>query len=298
MDEDAERADRLLAEQFEQHRPRLRRAAAGLLGSADEADDAVQEAWLRLQRTGAAGVDDLAAWLTTVVGRVCLDALRRRAVRREQSLDDRTASGVQGGRAPEDEAVLADALGLALAVVLDALTPPERLAFVLHDVFAVPFDEVAAILDRSPAAARQLASRARRRVQGAAPDAPSATDAGRQGVVRAFLRAARDGDLPGLVAVLDPDVVLRADGAVAELGGVRRLTGAPAVAGALLGRTRSARLALVDGVPGAVFGPDGRLRGALELVVTGGRVVAVDVVTDPAVLEVLDVTVLDEPPGP
>ena len=189
MSEDAVRAELLLAEQFETHRAHLRAVAQRVLGSRDEADDAVQEAWLRLQRTGSTGVDNLGGWLTTVVGRVCLDVLRRRAARREEPLELHP-SDPGGGPEPEHEAVLADSVGLALLVVLDRLTPPERLAFVLHDVFAVPFDDVAAVLDRSPAAARQLASRARRRVQGAAPDAAGPADAARrQEVVQAFLAA-------------------------------------------------------------------------------------------------------------
>jgi RNA polymerase sigma-70 factor (ECF subfamily) len=288
-------AERLLAEQFEAHRARLTAVAHRMLGSPDEAEDAVQEAWLRLHRHGATGVDNLAGWLTTVVGRVCLDALRRRGVRREESLEEHPSEvGGGDGPEPEQEAVLADSVGLALLVVLDALTPPERLAFVLHDLFAVSFDEVAAVLDRSPAAARQLASRARRRVQGAAPGGVRAEDAARrQEVVRAFLAAARGGDVAGLLAVLDPDVVLRADAAVPELGGLERLAGASAVAGAFLGKAQAARVALLDGAPGAVFATDGELRGALEFVVPGGRIAAVEVVSDPAVLAALDVVLLE-----
>ncbi|MGY1742406.1 MULTISPECIES: sigma-70 family RNA polymerase sigma factor [unclassified Blastococcus] len=297
MGADATRADRLLAEQFEAHRAHLRAVAHRVLGSPDEADDAVQEAWLRLQRTGAEGVVDLGGWLTTVVGRICLDVLRRRGARREERLGP-GAADAHGGPEPEAEAVLTDSVGRALAVVLDALTPPERLAFVLHDLFAVPFEEVAGVLDRSPAAVRQLASRARRRVQAAAPDG-RADPAGpadlrrRQEVVRAFLAAARGGDLAGLLRVLDPGVVLRADGAIPALGGVDRLRGRDAVARAFLGAARAARAALVDGAPGAVFTPDGRVRGALEFVVTGGTVTAVEVVSDPAVLEALDVVLLE-----
>jgi RNA polymerase sigma factor (sigma-70 family) len=283
----------LLAQQFEAHRPHLRAVAHRMLGSAAEADDAVQEAWLRLQRNGAAGVGNLGGWLTTVVGRICLDVLRRRSLRREEPLELHP-SDPEGGAEPEREAVLADSVGLALLAVLDTLTPPERLAFVLHDVFAVPFDDVAAVLDRSPAAARQLASRARRRVHGAAPDATGPADARRrQEVVRAFLAAARGGDFAGLLAVLDPDVVLRADAAVPELGRVERIRGDAAVARAFLGKAQAARAALLDGAPGAVFAPDGRLRGALEFVVSGGRITAVDVISDPVVLDALDVVPLD-----
>lgn len=282
-------ADGLLAERFEALRAGLRRVATGVLGSADEADDAVQETWLRLQRHGGADVEHLAAWTTTVVGRVCLDLLRRRAVRREEPLEPQRPD-LPGGRAPDDEVELREQLGHALLVVLDVLTPPERVALVLHDVFAVPFDEVAAVLGRSDVATRKLASRARRRVQGAVAGTPD--EARRREVVRAFLAAAREGDLPALLAVLHPDAVLRADGDVAELGGVRRVTGGPAVARALAGTARAAQTALLDGAPGAVFVRDGRLRGALELVVVGDRVLAVDVLSDPAVLEALDVVVL------
>jgi RNA polymerase sigma-70 factor (ECF subfamily) len=203
--EDAARADLLLAEQFQACRAHLRAVAHRMLGSTDEADDAVQEAWLRLQRTGSTGVDNLGGWLTTVVGRVCLDMLRRRGARREEPLELHP-SDPAGGPEPEREAVLADSVGLALLVVLDTLTPPERVAFVLHDLFAVPFDDVAAVLDRSPAAARQLASRARRRVHGARLRTPPArrTPGRRREVVQAFLAAAREGDFAGLLAVLDP----------------------------------------------------------------------------------------------
>ncbi len=284
-----------LAERFEGHRSHLRGVAYRMLGSTTEADDAVQETWIVLSRTDASAVRDLRSWLTTVVGRVCLKTLRSRRTRREAPLEPHLPDPVvspTAGIDPEQEALLGDSVGLAMLVVLDSLTPAERVAFVLHDVFAVPFDEVAAVLDRSSAAARQLASRARRRVHGSAP-AGTTSDGRREGVVRAFLRAAREGDLPGLVAVLDPDVVLRADGAVQELHGVRTLTGDAAVARALLGTTRSAHLALVDGAVGAVFVPDGRRpRGALELVVVGDRIVALDVLNDPAVLETLDVVLL------
>ncbi|SEO66732.1 sigma-70 family RNA polymerase sigma factor [Trujillonella endophytica] len=293
MTEDAARADLLLAERFEAHRRHLRAVAQRLLGSADEADDAVQEAWLRLQRTGAAGVDNLGAWLTAVVGRICLDELRRRAARREESLEAR-GSDPGGGREPEAEAVLVDAVGGALLVVLDTLAPPERLAFVLHDLFAVPFDEVAVVLDRTPAAARQLASRARRRVRDAAPGATAVADAGRRReVVQAFLAAARGGDLTRLLAVLDPDVVVRADAPVAALGGVDRLDGRDAVARAFLGEAHAARAALVDGVPGAVVVSAGRVRAALEFTVSGGRVIAVEVVSDPVAVVALDVVLLE-----
>jgi RNA polymerase sigma factor (sigma-70 family) len=286
--------DRLLAERFEAHRTHLLAVAHRVLGDAAEAQDAVQEAWLRLQRTGAADVDNLGGWLTTVVGRVCLDMLRRRAVRREEPLD-RDVPDADGGPEPETEAVLAESVGLALSVVLDTLTPPERLAFVLHDLFAVPFEEVAVVLDRSPAAARQLASRARRRVRDATPGTAGPADAARRrAVVRAFLAAARGGDLGGLLAVLDPDVVLRADAVVPALGGVERLRGREEVARAFLGKAQAARAALVDEAPGAVFAAGGRVRAALEFVVVDGRITAVEVVSDPQVVQALAVVPLED----
>ena len=294
MSEDAASAELLLADQFEACRPHLRAVAHRLLGSADEADDAVQEAWLRLQRNGSTGVNNLGGWLTTVVGRVCLDMLRRRSARREEPLELHPSEPA-GGPDPEHEAVLADSVGVALLVVLDTLTPPERLAFVLHDLFAVPFGDVAAILDRSPAVARQLASRARRRVQGgAAPDAADPTNARRrQEVVQAFLSAARGGDFAGLLAVLDPHVALRADAAVPALGGIQWLSGDQAVARAFLGKAQAARAALVDGAAGAVFISDGRLRGALEFVVSDGQITAIDVVSERVVLDALGVVLLE-----
>jgi RNA polymerase sigma-70 factor (ECF subfamily) len=286
--------DRLLAEQFEAHRAHLLAVAYRVLGDASEAQDAVQEAWLRLQRAGAADVDNLGGWLTTVVGRVCLDLLRRRAVRREEPLDRHTPDA-DGGPEPETEAVLAESVGQALLVVLDTLTPPERLAFVLHDLFAVPFDEVAVVLERSPAAARQLASRARRRVRDATPGTAGPTDAARRrDVVRAFLAAARGGDLTGLLAVLDPDVVLRADAVVPALGGVHRLRGREEVARAFLGKAQAASAALVDEAPGAVFAAGGRVRAALEFVVVDGRITAVEVVSDPEVVQALEVGPLED----
>lgn len=278
-----------LAEEFEAHRAHLLAVAHRLLGPGGEAQDAVQEAWLRLHRTGPEGIDNLGGWLTTVVARVCLDVLRRRATRREEPLELHVVE-TAGGPDPETEAVLAESVGLALLVVLDVLTPPERLAFVLHDLFAVPFDEVAAVLGRSTNSARQLASRARRRVRGAAPGTTGPVDAGRrQEVVLAFLSAARGGDLAGLLAVLDPDVVLRADAAVPALGRVDRLAGREEVARAFLGKAQAARAAVVDGAPGAVFVVDGRVRAALEFVVVDGAIAAVEVVSEPDVVRTLEV---------
>jgi RNA polymerase sigma factor (sigma-70 family) len=272
-----------LAERFQEHRSHLRAVAYRMLGSAAEADDAVQETWLRLSRSGAGGVENLGGWLTTVVGRVSLDMLRARRSRREDPLGDRLPDelpSAQGGDDPEQEALLADAVGPALLVVLETLTPAERLAFVLHDLFAVPFEEIAAVLGRSEAAARQLASRARRRVQGA--PATAAADPGRQrAVVDAFLAAARHGDFDALVALLDPDVVLRADPAAVQAGAAAEVRGAPAVAGTFSGRARFARPALVDGAAGAVWAPGGRPRVVFAFTIAGGRITGIDLVADP-----------------
>jgi RNA polymerase sigma factor (sigma-70 family) len=281
-----------LAERFEEHRPHLRAVAHRMLGSAAEADDAVQEAWLRLSRAGAGGVGNLGGWLTTVVGRVSLDMLRARRSRREDPLGTRLPDelpGAQDGADPEREALLADSVGPALLVVLETLAPAERLAFVLHDLFAVPFDEIAAVLGRSPAAARQLASRARRRVQGAPPT--SGADPGRQrAVVDAFLAASRDGDFDALLALLDPDVVLRADPAAVQTGAAAEVHGAPAVAGTFSGRARFARPALVDGAAGAVWAPGGRPRVVFAFTIEGGRITRIDLIADPERLTRLRIT--------
>jgi RNA polymerase sigma-70 factor (ECF subfamily) len=280
-----------LAERFEARRP-LRAVASHMLGSGGEADDAVQEAWLRLSRTDPAGLGNLGGWLTTVVARVCLDLLRARGARREEPLGDVPAarSGDGGSAGPEEQALLAEGVGAALLVVLDTLGPAERLAFVLHDLFAVPFDEVAVILGRSPAAARQLASRARRRVQGTAPDPDPAADRARQrALVAAFLAAARDGDFEVLLSLLDPDVVVRADAS-------RVVRGARAVAGQALsfaGRARSAAPALVDGAPGLVVTAKGRPRTALAFSFRGGRILELEVISDPGRLAALDLVPVD-----
>jgi RNA polymerase sigma-70 factor (ECF subfamily) len=286
-----------LAERFEENRPHLRAVAYRLLGSLSEADDAVQESWLRLSRAGAGGIENLGGWLTTVVARVCLDMLRARRSRREEPLAARLPEPIvsrAAGTDPEHEALLADAVGLALLVVLDTLAPAERLAFVLHDMFAVPFDEIAAIAGRSPAASRQLASRARRRVRGAAT--ASDADLTRQrAVVDAFLAAARAGDFDALLAVLDPDVVLRADRAAVPAGAARDVRGAAAVAGlAVRGRARAARPALVNGSVGVVVAPRGRLMMVLDFTIAGGKIVAIDAVADPARLRRLNLAVLDD----
>ncbi|MBN9113447.1 MAG: RNA polymerase sigma factor SigJ [Pseudonocardia sp.] len=280
-------ANDTLARSFEEHRPTLRAVAYRMLGSTAEAEDAVQEAWLRLQRTGADGIDELGAWLRTIVSRVCLDALRSRGSRREDLLGVHVPDPVVGPDVstpgPEQEAVLADSVGLAMLVVLDALDPAERLAFVLHDMFAVPFDEIAALTSRSPAAARQLASRARRRVQGSAPR-PDSDPAARRRAVDAFFAAAHDGDLDALVAVLAPDVVLRADGGTARPGLSVELHGAQAVAARAMRFSSMApwlNPVLVNGMPGVVVAPDGEPATIMAFTVAGGRIVAIDAVTDP-----------------
>jgi RNA polymerase sigma-70 factor (ECF subfamily) len=288
-----------LAERFEENRPHLRAVAYRMLGSLSDADDAVQEAWQRLSRADTDAVENLAGWSTTVVARVSLNMLRTRRTRREEPLEVRVPDPIvtpESGIDPEHEAVLADSVGLALLVVLDTLTPAERLSFVLHDMFAVPYEEIAPMLDRSPVAARQLASRARRRVQGRAP-VPD-PDLGRQReVVDAFFAAARDGDFDGLVAVLDPDVVLRADGGAARTRPTVMLRGARAVAeNASTARklARFARPALVNGAAGAVVTVNGRLFSVMGFTVADGRIVAIDVLYDPERLAGLDLTVLGE----
>ncbi len=293
----------LLAQRFEAHRERLRAVALRMLGSSDEADDAVQEAWLRLSRTDAEAVDNLGGWLTTVVGRVCLDMLRARASKREVPAD--AAPDPVATTSPEDEALLADSIGMALLVVLDTLAPAERLAFVLHDMFAVPFEEIAPIVGRTPVAARQLASRARRRVQSdpAVPDASATTQ--RQ-VVAAFLAAARDGDFAGLLRLLDPGVVMRVDAVAVGMAASRASAGAPAlseemrgadaVARVFGGGARALRLTLVDGLAGAVWSLRGRPMAVFDFTVRGGRVVGIEMVTDPETIDVLDLQPLPARP--
>ena len=290
-----------IAEQFEEKRSHLRGVAYRMLGSLSEADDAVQEAWLRLSRSDTGAVENLGGWLTTVVGRVCLDMLRSRTARREEPLGVRLPDPVISRASrpgPEDQALLADSVGLALLVVLETLAPAERLAFVLHDLFAVPFDEIAPIVDRTPAAARQLASRARRRVRGAAP-VPDADLARQREVVGAFLAAARDGDFEGLIAVLDPDVVLRADYGPAPALAPREVHGAAAVADQALTFSRlsgpglHARPALVNGAVGVVSSREGRPYSVLAFTVADGRIVAIDILADPERLSGLDLADLD-----
>jgi RNA polymerase sigma factor (sigma-70 family) len=284
-----------LAERFEEHRTHLRAVAYRMLGSLSEADDAVQEAWLRLSRTDAGEVENLGGWLTTVVARVSLNMLRSGRVRREAPLGVQMPDPIvdrADGVDPEHEALLADSVGLALLVVLETLSPPERVAFVLHDIFAVPFDEIAPIVDRSPEAARQLASRARRRVRGenTVPDADLDTQ---RRVVDAFLAAAREGDFEGLLEVLDPDVVLRRD--VAPLGGPGEVRGARAVAGQALAFSRFGVLglpALVNGAVGLVATLDGEPFAVGAFTVRGGRIVEIDILADPERLRQLDLTIL------
>jgi RNA polymerase sigma-70 factor (ECF subfamily) len=274
--------DEDLSERFEAMRPRLHAIAARMLGSNAEADDAVQEAWLRASRADLEGVDNVEGWLTTVTSRLCLDVLRSRT--RAVARAETTIETELMVPSPEEDAVLADAIGPALLVVLDALTPPERLAFVLHDLFAVPFEEIAVILQRSPAAARQLASRARRRVQGADRDADPERE---RAIVDAFLAASRTGDFAALVDLLDPDVVFRADEAAAALDGVPLLVGAGAVAQAFMGRATTAVSALLDGVLGVAVAPGGRLLVVLEVAIDDGRIVELDAIADPTRLAAL-----------
>jgi RNA polymerase sigma factor (sigma-70 family) len=282
-----------LADTFDRQRPRLRAVAYRILGSLSEADDAVQEAWLRLRRTDASEIENLDGWLTTVVARICLNMLRSRRTRAEQPLDAFVPEPVIGSAAagmdPEHEALLADAVGIALQVVLDTLGPAERLAFVLHDMFAVPFDEIAAMVERSPQATRQLASRARRRVRDAAP-APDPDMTRQRAVVDAYFAAARDGDLDGLVAVLDPDVVLRAH---RRDGDPRELRGAARVAQGAVAARRLApfvRAALVNGAAGAVaFDDDERPFAVLAFVVVNDRAVAIDIFNDAELVAKLDI---------
>jgi RNA polymerase sigma factor (sigma-70 family) len=286
-----------LAEQFEEHRAHLRAVAYRMLGSVTEAEDAVQESWIRLGRTDVSEVENLRAWLTTVVARVCLDMLRTRTSRREDALDTHVPDPVitRADGDPESDVMLADSVGLALLVVLETLEPPERLAFVLHDVFGMTFDEIAPIVDRSPVAARQLASRARRRVQSGAPTADRDLREQRR-VVDAFLAAAREGDFEGLVAVLDPDIVLRADaGALAGMSRVVRGAGDVAAQAAMFTRSGlSNQLVLVNGDLGFVSRrPDGRLFSVLGFTIAGGRIVEIDILADPERLSRLDLSAIE-----
>jgi RNA polymerase sigma factor (sigma-70 family) len=290
-----------LAERFEADRPRLRALAYRMLGSASEADDALQATWLRLSRADAASIDNVSGWLTTVMGRVCLDALRSRASRREDPLEgsgaERTATSRRSDD-PEEEALLGESVGMALLVVLDRLSPPERVAFILHDMFALPFEEIAPVVGRTPEATRQLASRARRRVRGAA--APDTELERRRELVDAFLAASREGDLARLVALLDPDVVVRADAAAVAMNAAARaarpsapqlkaeIRGAREVAGTVMGGARALRPALVDGVPGAVFAQGGKPSVVFAFTFRGSRIVRIELVADRDTLALMD----------
>jgi RNA polymerase sigma factor (sigma-70 family) len=288
-----------LIAQFEASRRRLQSLAYRMLGSLTEAEDAVQETWIRLSQSDADSIDNLAGWLTTVLSRVCLGVLRSRRARPEHALEPDEPE--PDGASPEDEALVADALGPALLLVLDTLGPSERLAFVLHDLFAVPFDDIAPIVGRSPAAARQLASRARRRIQGS-DGMRSGTRRRQQEVVAAFLAASRAGDFKALVALLDPDAVLRADRAAVESAAANRDRGAPllvpemrgaqAVAMALSGRATAAKLALIDSSPGAVWAPGGRPRAVFAFHVVGDTIAEIEIVTEPAVVAAMRVEIL------
>ena len=311
-----------LTDEFERSRPRLHAVAMRLLGSSAEADDAVQETWLRLNRAETDGIANLDGWLTTVTGRICLDMLRLRTARRElPAADDAPEPPAprEDGTDPEYEAVMADAVGLALMVVLETLTPSERLAFVLHDLFGVPFEEIAPIVERNPAATRQLASRARRRVRGGSPDAsrsPKLADAARPSapnqtgqvarqreIVTAFLRASREGDFAGLLRLLDPGIVFRADVVAVAANRAQpnpsaprlepEIHGARKVAEVFSGKARAARAAIIDGVPGFVWAPGGRVRVAFVATFAGAQITSIAVVADPEQLREMDVALVD-----
>jgi len=293
-----------LAARFDAERTRLRAVAYRMLGSTAEADDAVQEAWLRLSRVDADGIDNLSGWLTTVVARVCLDLLRSRSARREEPWDESAddVADIDPSADPEREALLAESVGPAMLVVLETLAPAERLAFVLHDLFGVPFDEIAPVVGRTPVAARQLASRARRRVQGGGSTVDAADLADRRRVVDAFLAASRDGDFAGLLTVLDPDVVLHADKAAIAAAVANRAAGSPElaaelhgaelVAAAFSGRARAAQHALVDGMPGAAWVVDGNPRALFVFTISDGRVSAIELLSDSDAIRTRDVVLL------
>jgi RNA polymerase sigma-70 factor, ECF subfamily len=287
-----------LADQFAADRGRLRGVAYRMLGSASDADDALQDAWLKVSRADVGAVENVSAWLTTVVARACLDMLRARQSRREEGLSDESPAPIGGANAvvdPEQEVLLADSVGVALLVVLDTLEPAERLAFVMHDMFGLPFDEIAPIVGRSEAAARQLASRARRRVRGGS--AVSAPDlAAQRQVVEAFLRALRAGDFEGLLAVLDPEVHVRVGAGAGAAGGPREIRGARAWAQGAIAYSRAVRLAqpaLVDGSVGVVLGSRGRLSRVLTFVVRDGKIVEAEIIADPVQLRALQIAPLD-----
>ncbi|NKL23201.1 sigma-70 family RNA polymerase sigma factor [Rhizobium leguminosarum bv. viciae] len=281
-----------MADEFEANRAHLRAAAYRMLGSRSEAEDAVQEAWLRLSRTDTTGVGNLGGWLTTVVARICLDMLRARKTRREEPLEAPIHAGIADpANDPEREAAFADSVGLALLVVLQTLAPAERVAFVLHDMFDLPFDEIAPIIGRSSAATRQLASRARRRVQGV-DEAPDVDFGRKRTIVEAFLTTSRNGDLEGLIAVLAPDVVFRPDATAARFGTIGEMRGAAHVAEAFKGRAQAAEIAIVGGELGFVVEIQGQLRVVVALTIADGRIAAIDAIADPDHLELLDYSIL------
>jgi RNA polymerase sigma factor (sigma-70 family) len=286
--------DDWLADRFEEHRRHLRAVAYRMLGSVNDADDAVQEAWIRLSRSDSSAVENLGGWLTTVVARVALDMLRWRTSRREEPVGEMPLAHSDNGTTraePERAAELADSLGPAMLVVLETLSPAERIAFVLHDMFAVPFDEIAPIIGRSPAATRQLASRARRRVQGVDAVAPHDRNRTRR-IVEAFLAASRNGDFEALLALLDPDVVLSADGDAVRVGASDLVRGAEAVAQTFSGRARAAQLAMIDGQPGAVWAPGGKARVVFRFSFDDDKITAIELLANSARLGELDLVLL------
>jgi RNA polymerase sigma factor (sigma-70 family) len=293
-----------LSEPFEKNRQHLRAVAYRMLGNQSEAEDAVQEAWLRLSRSGNAEIENLGGWLTTVVARVCLDMLRSRKSRREELLDVQVpepTSDMDHGAQPERDRLLADSVGMALLVVLETLAPAERVAFVLHDLFDLPFDEIASIVGRSPTATRQLASRARRHIQGVGPD-PNADVSRQRVVVDAFLAASRGGDFSALLTVLDPDVVLRPDHVALEASVAGKLRGGPdftaetrgadAVARAFAGRAKAGQAALIDGAVGVVWAPGGQVRVAFAISLTEHQIAEIEIIADPERIKLMDIQIL------
>lgn len=287
--------EKILAEQFKANRGHLKSVAYRMLGSMSEAEDAVQETWLRLSRADASDIRNMAGWLTTVISRVALDMLRARKNRREDPLGPTVSEPTVSHADPggfEHEAMMADSVGLAMLVVLQQLTPAERIAFVLHDMFDLPFDEIAPIVDRTPEAARQLASRARRRIQGK-PSPDESELASNRSIVSAFLTASRTGDLRGLLAVLDPNVIMRADAAAMNLGAISPdIRGADAVAQAFAGRARNAQVGLIDGAVGVIIAPEAQLRLVLQVVIRDGRIAEISSVADKDTLAAMEMTVL------
>lgn len=283
--------EKTISEQFEARRDHLHAVAHRMLGSHSEAEDAVQETWLRLGRSDAGAIDNLGGWLTTVVARICLDLLRTRRSRREELHVD-VAHEPVGEAGAEHDVALADSVGAALLVVLETLDPAERLAFVLHDTFGVSFDEIGIIVGRTPAAARKLASRARRRVQGASPTTESDRSRQRE-IIDAFLAASRNGDFARLLTLLDPDVVVRADAAAVALGAQAEVRGSQTAVSTFLGRVQRARAALVDGVPGAAWVVAGKTRVVLDFAIRDGKIVRIDFLASPETLEEVELVLLE-----